>query len=114
MARKAPYMSKTEFSRALALALTDIPKELGEFMKSIKFDGFGLAGFEPVTCSLFEMAQLIAYQTFTFAGTIDEEAMAEIWRCRRKFLIVGDGSDEVVQRQHDRIMALDMIDAVCA
>lgn len=104
--RKSPQMSKAEFSRALSLAQSDIPKELGEFMKQTKFDGFAMRDFEPITCTLFEMAQLIAYQTFTFGGTIDTEALDEIWRHRYRFMIVGEGSDEAVQQTRDRLAAL--------
>jgi hypothetical protein len=102
-------MTKAEFSRALALAQSDIPLELAEFMKQTKFDGFAVHGFQPVACTLFEMAQLIAYQSFTFAGTIDQAALDEIWQNRRRFLIVGQGSDEDVADGQQRMKALDII-----
>jgi hypothetical protein len=110
---KAPHMSKAEFSRALALAQSDIPMDLCEFMKQDKFLGFGLKDFEPVCCTLFEMAQLIAYQTFMFNGGIDGEALNEIWYFRRRFMIVGEGSDDDVSAKTRIITAVGMIDSAC-
>jgi hypothetical protein len=110
---KAPHMSKAEFSRALTLAQSDIPLELAEFMKQTKFDGFACHGFEPVCCTLFEMAQLIAYQTFTFGGTIDNEALNEIWAMRHRFMIVGEGSDDDVSAKSRIMTAVGMIDHAC-
>jgi len=110
---KAPHMSKAEFSRAMTLALSDIPKELGEFMKQDKFDGFGLRGFVPVCCTTFEMAQLIAYQCFTVAGTIDSDSLNEIWSRRHCFMIVGPGSDEDVSPQSQIMTAVGMTEDTC-
>ena len=104
-------MLKTEFSRALALAQSDEPMNLCDFMKTTTFDGFGLNDFEPVPCTLYQMAQLIAYHCVCFDGSIDQEAMDEIWQHRKRFQIVGEGSEEVVQRQHDKLTALSIIDS---
>jgi hypothetical protein len=110
---KAPHMSKAEFSRALALAQSDIPLDLCEFMKQEKFDGCGFKDFEPVCCTLFEMAQLIAYQTFMFNGSIDGEALTELWSWRHRFLIVGEGSDDDVSEKSRIVSAVGMMDAAC-
>lgn len=101
----AAYLSKSEFSRAVAMVQKDDERiNCFTFMQSTtfnKFEGFGLYGFEPVTCTLIELANLIAYQCNQFNGEMDMEAMDEIWQNRRRFLVVGEGSDEVIQRQHD-------------
>jgi hypothetical protein len=110
---KAPHMSKAEFSRALALAQSDIPLDLCEFMKQEKFCGFAFKDFEPVCCTLFEMAQLIAYQTFMFNGSIDGEALTELWSWRHRFLIVGEGSDDDVSEKSRIVSAVGMMDAAC-
>ena len=110
---KAPHMSKAEFSRALALSQSGVPLDFCEFMKQEKFYGFGLKDFEPVCCTLYEMAQLIAYQTWTFHGTIDNEALNEIWKHRYRFMIVGEGSDDDVSEKSRVISALGMMNAAC-
>jgi hypothetical protein len=83
-------MTKTELSRSLAIA------QAGNagFPTDNIFDGFGLYEFQPVYCTVEQVAQLIVWQCFTFAGGIDYEALTEIADAgRRKFRIIGNGSD---------------------
>jgi hypothetical protein len=113
----ADYMSKAEFSRVIARMneLRDADKlELLEFMQGDMemFGGFGLYGFEPVTCTLDQLAKLIGYQCIQFNGELCAKALDEIWQHRRKFLIVGEGSDEVVAEQLRRLHYRKMLDAV--
>jgi hypothetical protein len=104
----AEYMSKAEFSRAIA-HMEQLRGSNGlnllEFMQGDMemFGGFGLHGFEPVTCTLDQLAKLIGYQCILFNGELCPKALDEIWQARRKFLIVGEGSDEVVAEQQRRL-----------
>jgi hypothetical protein len=83
-------MTKNELSRALAIAQSG---NAGIPTDNI-FDGFGLYGFQAVYCTVEQVAQLIVWQCFTFGGGIDYEALTEIAVAgRRKFRIIGDGSD---------------------
>ena len=97
MGIKVPYMSKAEFSRAqscLQRMRDNDTLDLMTFMQTIKFDGFGLPDFEPVQCTIEEVAQLIGYQCIQLNGALDQDALRVIWEARRKFHIVGVGSDD--------------------
>ena len=103
----ADYLSKAEFSRTLARMQEmrdsdsiDLVSFMGGDMEM--FLGFGLRDFEPVTCTIEQLAHAICYQCLQFNGELDQEALAKIWACRRKFLLVGPGSDEVVAEQQRR------------
>ncbi len=116
--KKVDYMCKSEFSRALAL-MEDLRQagklDLLAFMKGdmMMFDGFGLSDFEPVACTLTQLAQLIAYQALCFDGSLDQAALDEIWKWRRHFLIVGSGSEEAVREKAARTEAIGRIDKAC-
>jgi len=77
-------MNKKEFSKALELAKTH---EYGIAEISL-FNGFALADFKPVVCTMNDIAGLIAWQCFTFGGGIDSEALTEIWNNKRRFILV--------------------------
>lgn len=87
-------MNKSEFNQAVALAKSDLDIE-----DSIAiFDGFGLSDFQPVACTLGQMARLIRYQCSTFAGTWDAEALSEIWHYKARFIIADPLPPEDVAR----------------
>lgn len=114
----ADYLSKAEFSRAIAhmQRLRDDDRlDLLDFMKGdmVMFCGFGLRDFEPVTCTMNQLAKLIAYQCIQFNGDLSQEGLDEIWQARRKFLLVGTGSDEVVQEQARRERVIRDIEQAC-
>lgn len=75
-------MNKKEFNQAVNLAKTPIGFDDTEL-----FDGFGLPDFKPVCCTLKAMASLIKWQALQFNGQFDQEALNEIWNCRKRFLI---------------------------
>lgn len=75
-------MNKKEFNQAVNLANTDIG-----FDGIDLFDGFALREFRPVCCTLRSMASLIKWQALQFNGQFDQEALNEIWACKRKFII---------------------------
>ena len=78
-------MTKSQLSEALKLAKTD--QEIEESIDI--FYGFGIQGFTPVYVTIPQIAKLIRYQCFTFAGTIDDENFQEIANYgRSKFLVV--------------------------
>jgi hypothetical protein len=79
-------MNKQEFSKALELAKQGESASFDEM--GALFDGFGFKEFQPVACTLKQLAALIVYQCFTFGGTIDTEALNEIWAAKRKFIVV--------------------------
>lgn len=77
-------MNKQEFSKALELAKNN---SYGIANISL-FDGFGLPYFKPVACTLNDMAGLISWQCICFNGSLDTEALNEIWNCKKRFIIV--------------------------
>ena len=89
-------MTKSEFSRAMGIVQAGRELDLVNWMAGgmSLFDGFGLKDFSPVACSLMDMARLICYQCLQFDGEFDKEAVSEIWNHRRRFHIIGEGSDE--------------------
>ena len=100
MGKKVPWMSKAEFSRALSrLHEMRADESLNLVDMTTKFDGFGLPDFEPVHCTLDELAQLIGWQCLQFNGELDDRAMDEIWQARRRFRLLGPGSDDELAQQ---------------
>lgn len=77
-------MTKKEFSKALELAKSN----KFEIANLSLFDGFALKEFEPVACTLDDIAGLIAWQAICFNALIDNEALNEIWSNRSRFIIV--------------------------
>ena len=92
-------MLKSEFSRAIEIVQSGKELNLYEWMQDGMevFDGFGLSDFKPVCCTLEDMARLIAYECLQFDGQFDREALSTIWHFRKRFNIVGSGSEECVQ-----------------
>jgi hypothetical protein len=77
-------VNKAEFSKAL-----DKAKSGNYNGNSNIFCGFALPEFQQIVCTLDDLASLIAYQCFYMSGGIDNEALNEIWQCKRKFLVIG-------------------------
>ena len=106
-------LSKKEFSRVVALVQARDPRiDICAYMSSpdfTKHGGFALKGFDPVSVTIIELANLVSYQTLQFNGELDAEALDEIWRNRKAFNLVGEGSDEVEQRRSDTIDALKIL-----
>lgn len=83
-------MTKNELSRAVKLVQDKQHKPLD----TNKFDGFALRDFKPVTCTIDEIASLVAWQCLNLNGTIDGNALQEIADAGRyKFSIVGNGAE---------------------
>ena len=61
-------MTKAEFSRALLRLERMRELETLHFDGTEKFDGFGLHDFEPVPCTLDEVARLIGWQCIQLNG----------------------------------------------
>jgi hypothetical protein len=54
------------------------------------FNGYGLQAFEPLHCTLADIADLIRWQAFKFNGELDTSEINQIARIgRSKFHIVG-------------------------
>ena len=68
-------MKATDLETALAIARSDAPLNIADLSL---FDGFGLPGFCPVTCTVEALAMLIRWQCVCFDGSIDGEALQEI------------------------------------
>jgi hypothetical protein len=77
-------MNKAELHTALELAQTH---SYGIANISL-FDGFALRNFKPIACTINDLAGLIAWQAICFDGSIDSEALNEIYSARKKFLVV--------------------------
>ena len=82
-------MTKKELAKALEIAKSD--RELESKVATNMFLGFGLKDFEPVYCTLEQVAWLIRYQCFyIFGGGMDMDELNYIARHgKRKFLIIG-------------------------
>ena len=86
-------MTKSELSAALAIANDRtrrfIDDEGRHLVDTSIFDGFGLEGFQPVTCTLDQLAALIRWQCFCLNGSIDGDNLNEIATVgRKKFSVV--------------------------
>ncbi len=68
-------MKAIDLDAALAIARSDRPLNMDDL--SI-FDGFGLADFKPVTCTIEALAMLVRWQCVCFDGSIDAENLQEI------------------------------------
>ena len=78
-------MTKPELTKAFEIAKSNT--ELADNLSL--FDGFGLKDFQPVYCSLQDVAKLIRWQCQTFGGTWDMNAFQEIAHFgKKKFIIV--------------------------
>jgi hypothetical protein len=80
-------MTKKEFKDACTLAFK-CPNLTGTFDNIQLFDGFGLSEFKPVACTLKDLAGLIKWQCLMFNGSVDAEALDDIWSLRKKFLVI--------------------------
>lgn len=79
-------MTKAEFNQAYKRAEERRDKP---YTFTLEFDGFALPDFQPVVCTLDQLADLIRWQSFEFGGGIDASGLAGIWLARRKFIVVG-------------------------
>ena len=82
-------MNKQEYQKALNIAKNDL---LDDYQDNDldSLDGFALRDFQPVCCTLSTIARLIKWQAQYFNGQYDNDALNEIWACRRKFIVVDD------------------------
>lgn len=79
-------MTKQQLSDALAIAQT---KESLSNEDISHFDGFGLPDFQPITCTLRQLARLVRWQCVRFNGSIDADNLNEIANCgRHRFNVV--------------------------
>ena len=79
-------MTKQQLSKALELAESE--EALSD--EDIEhFDGFGLKGFAPVTCTLRQLARLVRWQCVRLDLTVDADALHEIATFgRQRFMVV--------------------------
>lgn len=78
-------MNKIEFKEACTLA---IHSNYGTSQNMQIFNGFGLKEYQPIACTLKDMCGLIKWQCLRLNGSVDTEALDEIWSARKKFMIV--------------------------
>jgi hypothetical protein len=79
-------MDKRQFDKAVKIATS---MEAGNFNNMHIFDGFALKDYKPVLCHINDMAGLIHWQAVNFDGSINAEALAEIWQNKSKFIVTG-------------------------
>jgi len=92
-------MTKTEFSRALAIA-QDLDVELIDIHADHNLAGYGLEGFQTVVTTIMSAAEAIRYQCLQFNGAFDNEELNKVrhdFVVRNKVLIEGLGSDAIEQ-----------------
>ena len=79
-------MTRDDLDRALVLARSDASLDTADLAL---FDGFGLPGFAPVTCTVEALAVLIRWQCVRFNGSIDGEALQEVAKLgRHRFTVL--------------------------
>jgi hypothetical protein len=89
-------MNKAELTAAVNLAKDKSQRFVDDRGKEIVdtsiFDGFALYGFQPVTCTLRQLAALVRWQCVMMNGEIDAEKLNELADAgRHKFTVVGLG-----------------------
>jgi hypothetical protein len=79
-------MTKQQLSQAVELAESEevlSGEDIGHF------DGFGLGGFQPVTCTIRQLARLVRWQCVRLDLTVDADALNEIATLgKRRFMVV--------------------------
>lgn len=91
-------MTTNELSKAVALAQSKVhlPRYIGPLSVDCPFLGFILDDFQPVTCTIVDLAALVRHQCMNLDGTIDNVALQEIATAgKTKFTIVGLGDDTI-------------------
>ena len=97
--KRVTFLSKTEFSRATAIAQESEVLYLVGFMRD---DNGAWSLFESmfrgdsIQTTIEDLARLIGYQCLNIDGTIDNAALMVVWSFRTKIEIVGSGSDEAM------------------
>jgi hypothetical protein len=82
-------MKRDQLEKAVQLALSKADLDVADLAI---FDGFGLAGFKPVTVTTRALAMLIRWQCVQFNGQISAEALDEIATLgRTRFSVVDVG-----------------------
>jgi|10_taG_2_1085330.scaffolds.fasta_scaffold01046_13 hypothetical protein len=77
-----------DLRRAVKMVEMGELEDIAVWEEAAIFDGFGLESFKPIVCTIQQLACLVLWQARTFAGTWDNEAIAEIRANRRKFTVV--------------------------
>lgn len=82
-------MKREQLEKAVQLALSNADLDIADLAM---FDGFGLAGFKPVTVTTRALAMLVRWQCVQLNGQINSEALDEIAAFgRTRFSVVDDG-----------------------
>jgi hypothetical protein len=82
-------MTTKQLEAALSMAVNDQRSMIDEDI--MQFDGFGLKNFEPVTCTLRQLAALVRWQCVRYNGTVDSDALQEVAESgRRAFTVLED------------------------
>ena len=81
-------MNTVQFNKAFELAKAKVELLDVDFGR---FDGFALQEFEPVICTIKQVAALMRYQAKYLNGNWDMEEISDIREIgRTKFMVVGD------------------------
>lgn len=81
-------MTTQQLSQAMKLAMD--AKEYLADQHIHQFDGFALRGFEPIYCTLKQLAALVRWQAVQLNGAVDAAALQEVaYHGRNKFVVVG-------------------------
>lgn len=90
-------MTTKQLSAAVAMAQDSSIRFIGDNNEHLVditiFDGFGLHDFQPITCTLEQLAALVRWQCGMIGCGTDSHNLQEIALVgRRKFTIVGKGA----------------------
>lgn len=99
-------MNAKQLSMAMEIAQDKTFKTINEngvhLVDTSIFDGFGLPDFEPVYCTLEQVAALIRWQCFRMNGSIDGDNLAEIAHAgKKRFIVVGRGGPNASTLEDD-------------
>ncbi len=103
-------MTKKQLSTALAMAQNKAIRFIdddGKHLEDIShFDGYGLAGFEPIHCTIRQLAFLIRWQCVRSNGTVDADELNNLAAVgSKKFIVLDDpllAMIEDVEKAHFR------------
>lgn len=114
--KRTSFLSKQEFSRAVALAEDeDIDLNIVGFIRDDDHSWSAFAEIfksnsATIQCTVFQLARVVSYNCLDMNGMLDTLEAAKIWDRRTQIFIIGSGSDEAISMRHQRTYYRDYLE----